>query len=205
MLFAIGIGIGMWVGMFFIYVDSYLRLAEEFARVSLWGVISGALSVPAWYFLSLSLGKRSAWMLGMTTLLIVFLGTGLLMPDKSGFIDLLFLNTLMAFSTASMGVIAGPTLCDAIDYGRIKDGVERTGLYFSIFALLSKVQGAVGGALGMGIAGWFGFDLLASEQSTNELMGLHIGNSWLPATFIVMALFFVMIMPLNERRMMIVA
>ena len=200
----LGIGAGMWFGVFFIYVDSYLHLGEEFAKVSLWGMVIGALSVPVWYRATLMMGKRKAWLVGMTILAGVFFCTSLLSPKSTGLYELLALNILMVFGVGSMHVIAGPMLCDAIDYGRLKDHIERNATYFSIFTLLSKMQGAVGGALGLGIAGWFGFDVLASEQTASGLLGLHIGVAWLPALFVGMAMFFIAVMPLSEERMTVI-
>ena len=110
----------------------------------------------------------------------------------------------MVFGSGSMAVIAGPMLCDAIDYGRLKDHAERNAVYFSIFSLLTKMQGAIGGALGMGIAGWFGFDVLASEQTASGLLGLHLGVAWLPALFVGMAMLFIALMPLSEARMVVI-
>ena len=200
----LGIGTGMWAGMFFIYVDSYLKLGEEFAKISLWGMVVGALAVPVWYRVTLIMGKRKAWLAGMTILMVVFFCTSLLSPGESGFYELFALNVLMIFGSGSMAVIAGPMLCDAIDYGRLKDHVERNATYFSIFLLLTKMQGAIGGALGMGIAGWFGFDVLASVQTPSALMGLHLGVAWLPAIFMGLAMFFIALMPLNEARMVLI-
>ncbi|MDC0000209.1 MFS transporter [Porticoccaceae bacterium] len=194
----------MWMGMFFIYVDSYLKLGEEFAKISLWGMGIGAIAVPIWYRLSLYFGKRKAWLTGMTILTGVFFCTSLLSPEGSGFYELFALNMLMVFGSGSMAVIAGPMLCDAIDYGRLKDHVERNAVYFSIFSLLTKMQSAIGGALGMGIAGWYGFDVLASEQTASGLLGLHIGVAWLPALFVGMAMFFIAVMPLSEERMVVI-
>jgi Na+/melibiose symporter-like transporter len=203
-LMCLGIGAGMWAGMFFIYVDSYLKLGEEFAKISLWGMGCGALAVPIWYRLTLLLGKRKAWLAGMTMLMAVYFCTRLLSPEGTGFYELFALNMLMVFGVSSMAVIAGPMLCDAIDYGRLKDHAERNAVYFSIFALLTKMQGAIGGALGMGIAGWFGFDVLASEQTASGLLGLHIGVAWLPALFVGMAMFFIAMVPLSEERMVVI-
>ena len=200
----LGVGLGMWVGMFFIYVDSYLQLGEEFAEISLWGMVVSALAVPVWYRVTLIMGKRKAWLAGMTILMVVFFCTSLLSIEGSGYYELFALNILIFFSMGSTGVIAGPMLCDAIDYGRLKDHIERNATYFSIFTLLSKMQGAVGGALGLGIAGWFGFDVLASEQTASGLLGLHLGVAWLPALFMVMAMFFIAMMPLNESRMVVI-
>jgi Na+/melibiose symporter-like transporter len=200
----LGIGSGMWAGMFFISVDSYLKLGEEFAKISLWGMGCGIAAVPIWYRLTLLLGKRKAWLVGMSILIAVYFCTRLLSPESSGFYELFALNMLMVFGVSSMAVIAGPMLCDAVDYGRLKDHTERNAVYFSIFSLLTKMQGAIGGALGMGIAGWFGFDVLASEQTASGLLGLHLGVAWLPALFVGMAMFFIAIMPLSEGRMVVI-
>ncbi|ETN92743.1 glucuronide transporter [Gammaproteobacteria bacterium MOLA455] len=152
-------------------------------------------------------GKRKAWLTGMTILTGVFFCTSLLSPEGSGFYELFALNMFMVFGSGSMAVmavIAGPMLCDAIDYGRLKDHAERNAVYFSIFSLLTKMQGAIGGALGMGIAGWFGFDVLASEQTASGLLGLHLGVAWLPALFVGMAMLFIALMPLSEARMVVI-
>jgi len=114
------------------------------------------------------------------------------------------LNLLMTFSIASMGVISAPMLCDTIDYGRLKDGAERNALYFSIQALMTKVQLAVGGALGFAIVGWFGFDMQATEQTEMSLIGLHLSVSWAPTVFVLLAMVFIALMPLNEARMAII-
>ena len=103
-----------------------------------------------------------------------------------------------------MGIIASPMLCDVIDYGRLKDGVERNALYFSIHALMTKVQVAIGGALGFAIIGWFGFDMQALEHSEWSLIGLWISVSWTPTGFVLLAMVFIAIMPLNENRMEII-
>ena len=66
------------------------------------------------------------------------------------------------------------------------------------------MQGAIGGALGMGIAGWFGFDVLASEQTASGLLGLHLGVAWLPALIVGMAMLFIALMPLSEARMVVI-
>lgn len=200
----LGVGTGMWVGMFFIYVDSYLKLGESFTKISLWGMLFGALAIPFWYRLSIILGKRKAWLIGMAILLCVFVATSLLEPGDSDLYGLFFLNILMLFSAASMGVLAGPMLCDAIDYGRLKDHAERNAVYFSIFTLLSKMQAAIGGALGMAIAGWFGFDVLSSGQGASALVGLHLAVAWLPAIFVGLAMIFIAFMPLNEERMEVI-
>ena len=200
----LGIGVGMWGGLFFIYVDTYLLLGAEFAELSLWGMAMGAAAIPVWYRLALRWGKRKTWLIGMALYLVVFIGTGLLRPGPDGLHTLFALNMLMTFAGGSMSVIAAPMLCDTIDYGRLKDGAERSALYFSIQALMTKVQVAIGGALGFAIVGWFGFDMQATEQTELSLIGLRLSVSWAPTVFVLLAMVFIAMMPLNEARMAII-
>ena len=200
----LGIGYGMWAGLFFIYVDTYLKLGEEFSNLSLWGMVVGALAIPVWYRLSIVFGKRKAWLIGMLLLMAVYIYTSVLRPGTSGLNSLFSLNMLMTFSLASMLVISFPMLCDVIDYGRLKDGVERNALYFSIQNLMTKMQMAIGGALGLAIVGWFGFDVHADVQTEISLIGLRLSVSWLPTFFVILAMGFIAMMPLNEKRMEII-
>ena len=200
----LGIGVGMWTGLFFIYVDAYLKLGEDFAEISLWGMVGGVMAIPVWYRLSIMFGKRKAWLMGMLLLMAVFIYTSLLRPGASGFSALFSLNMLMTFSLATISVISLPMLCDVIDYGRLNDGVERNASYFSIQALMTKMQVAIGGALGLAIVGWFGFDVHADVQTETSLVGLRLSVSWLPAVFVILAMYFIVRMPLNEKRMEII-
>ena len=201
---SLGVGIGMWYGLFFIYVDTYLKLGAEFAELSLWGMAVGALAIPVWYRLALFWGKRLTWLIGMGMLLVVFLGAGMLRPGPDGLNALFALNMLMTFASGSMGVVALPMLCDVIDYGRLKDGVERSALYFSMYSLMTKVQLAIGGALGFAIVGWLGLDVQAVEQTELSVIGLWLSVSWAPTFFVLVAMVFIVMMPLNESRIEII-
>ena len=201
---SLGIGIGMWIGLFFIFVDIFLHLGAEFAELNMWGMIMGAVAIPVWYKLAIRWGKRRTWLIGMALYIVVFLGTGQLQPGAEGFSALFALNMLMTFATGSMGVVASPMLCDVIDYGRLKDGAERSAVYFAIQGFLTKVQLAIGGALGFIIVGWFGFDMQATEQTEWSLVGLRLSVAWVPLFFVLVAMVLIAKMPLTEARMKII-
>ena len=66
---------------------------------------------------------------------------------------------------------------------------------------MTKVQVAIGGALGFAIVGWFGFDVQAVEQTEWSLIGLRFSVSWMPTFFVLVAMVFIAMMPLTERHM----
>ena len=199
-----GIGFGMWIGLFFIFVDTFLSLGTQFAELSVWGMVMGAVAIPIWYRLAIRWGKRRTWLIGMALLLLVFFGTGLLQPGAEGFYKLFALNMLMAFAGGSAGVVAAPMLCDTIDYGRLKDGAERSAVYFAINGVMGKVQAAMGGAIGFMLVGWFGFDMQATEQTPLGITGMRLSVAWIPMFFMVAAMFLIARMPLTEERMKVV-
>ena len=138
----------------------------------------------------------------MSSCVILFgLGyTGLLNPDNAGFIDLLILQVILTFGTVCVGVLSPALLSDTIDYGKLKDSTERNGTYFSVYALLVKIQMALGASLGLAIAGFFGFDVAATLHSETSIFGIHLAISWIPFTVTSLGLFFSWKIPLDERR-----
>ena len=201
-----GLASGMWMGLFFIYVDVYLELGTFFAKLSLLGMICGVIAVPLWYRLVLKIGKRTVWLLCVAMAACAYGSLCFLLPGDEAATALLSLKLLIALAGAGVGIASGPILCDIIDYGRFKDPVERGGLYFSTYGLLIKLFVALGAALSLAIAGWMGFDAQAQTQTQTEngIFGLWIGVSWIPALLMGLSLFLIAALPLDERRMLIV-
>ena len=73
-------------------------------------------------------------------------------------------------------------------------------MYFSLFTFVNKVNVAIGGALGLGIAGWYGFDVAAQSQTTESIFGLSLAISWLPSLFAFLALIFLFLPPIHSYR-----
>jgi len=199
-----GIASGMWGGLFFIFVDTFLNLGTQFAELSVWGMVMGVVAIPIWYRLAIRWGKRRTWLVGMAMFVLLFFGTGLLQPGAEGFYKLFALNMLMTFAGGSGSVVLSPMLCDTIDYGRLKDGAERSAVYFAMNGLMIKAQLAVGGAIGFMLVGWFGFDMQATEQTPLGITGMRLSVAWIPMFFMVAAMFLIARMPLTEERMKVV-
>ncbi len=65
---------------------------------------------------------------------------------------------------------------------------------------LGKFNIAVGGGLGLAIAGWYGLDATTTVQTAEGVVGLLIGMAWLPMFFILIALVLIVLSPINTRR-----
>lgn len=200
----LGLAVGIWSALFFIYVDIYLGMGNIFAEISLFGVIGALFVTPFWYYLSLRWGKRNTWLLAIGILIAVFFYTARLTPENSHYFTLVALFFLLTSATVCVLVMSNSVLSDIVDYGALKDRSERSAIYFSISNLQLKIQGAIGTSMGLAIIGWFGFEASASGQSADGLLGLRMAISSIPMILALIAGFFVFLLPLNERRQKII-
>ena len=195
-----GFGSGMWFTLLFIFVDAYLDLGKHFALAF---VISFGLSLVAlrlWFVLANRWGKQITWMAGMVLVIIGTIGTGLLSPEDTGWLELLLCMTLVLGGYAAFNIMVTSLLSDIVDYGTWKFGANRAATYFSLYTFVNKAVGALGGALGLGIVGWVGFDLTASFHSDATIAGLRLGMAWIPAVFIFLSVVCIAQIPITTHR-----
>lgn len=192
---------GMWFTLLFIYVDAYLELGDQFAQASLIALLVGLLMIGVWYAVTTRLGKKVTLALGLLFSGIGIVLTGFLAPNESGFLSLLL---VMIFSygigITAIGALAPSLLADIIDYSHWKFGSDRSATYFSLFMMVSKMAVAIGGAIGLGIAGHYGFDPAADTYTTENITGLRLAIAWLPAGFVLCAMILFLVNPLTARR-----
>lgn len=197
-------GLGMFGGAFFIFVDSFLGLGEKFAPLATIGLVAGLLIIPIAYKLTVWLGKRKMWISSTLVMMFSVFYAGSISPGDDAFIGLVVVQLALTFGGICGSVLGPAIMSDIIDYGLLRDSTERRGAYFSIFAMLLKAQGAVGGALGLAAAGWLGYDATATEHSEASALGIRMAVSWLPLAISSIALIFIWLIPLDERRNAIV-
>lgn len=198
------LGSGMFGGLFFIFVDVFLGQGEVFAKVAVFGTVSGMLVIPVAYKLVLVLGKKRTWMLSTLIMLSGIFYAGLLSPEESGFTDLLVLNVILFSSITCVGVITPALISETIEYGLLRDETERRGSYFSVYSLLGKAQAAIGMAMGFAIVGWLGFDATAISHNESDAFAIRMAVSWVPLTFSSLGLIFIWLTPLDDRRTAII-
>lgn len=198
-LFA-GIGAGMWYGLIFIYVDTYLKLGESFAQMFLLAFAVGLAATPVWYKLAIWWDKKNTWILATVLAIVSFIYTGTLHPSETGFNQLAMLKVIQTLGFTCVGIIAPAILSEIADYSAWKYGAARAATYFSIYTFIGKSNSAVATALGLSIAGLYGFDATAAEHSEHSIFGLTMAISWLPPIFSLIALVFIVLLSINTRR-----
>lgn len=195
-----GIGIGMWFGVMFIFIDSYLGLGNRFALVYLLSMIMASLSLMGWHQLANRMGKKYAWSLSQILMFSGVLGACFVSPGESNCIQLLLIMMMINSGYAAMAILAPSLLADISDYGTWKFKIDYSATYFSIYTLAIKTSAAVGGAFSLTIAGWYGFDATAIHHSEDSVIGLILAGTWLPPLLALLALMFIFYSPITTHR-----
>jgi len=200
----IGLGAGMFFGLFFIFVDAFLGQGAIFATLAVIGMLAGLLVTPIVYKIVLLLGTRKTWFISGVTLLIGVAYLGKLSPSEAVRVELVIVYVLITLGWICSGVITMPILSATIDYGLLSDKTERRGTYFAMYTLMVKAQGALGLSFGLALAGWLGFDAAATTHNESSAFAIHMATSWIPAVILFIGLFFILRYPLDEHRCAII-
>ena len=194
----------MWIGLIFIYVDAYLGLGDWFAKIFLAAFIFGIIAAPFWYKIAELVEKKTVWCVGMLLFSVTCISTSLLEPGEVGFFTLAVLKVINTLAFISINIMAPSTLSDIVDYSTWKSGVNRSASFFALYSFLVKLVGALGGGLGLVIAGWSGFEAGSVIQTESSVYGLHMAIAWIPALLTFISAILILYMPITGRRHVIV-
>ena len=190
-----GVGVGMWFVLIFLFVESYLNQGDSFALTYVAGIGVSILTLTIWPRLAEYFGKKSIWIFSILMITTGLLGTGNLLPNEHARGGLLLCMIFIYCGFTALNVIAPSILGDIVDYGVHKYGVELSGKYFSLYTLTMKGSLAIGGSLGLFIAGWYGFDAMAESQSLDAIFGMRLACAWLPALIVLMSTISIVMIP----------
>lgn len=196
----VGLAVGMWFGLLFIYLDSYIGRGDLFAMSFVGATAIAVMSTPIWNLTANYFGKKKLWFFSVILFLLSIVLTGFLQPEQTDFAEVLVLKTLNSLGFVAMLVVAPAILSDIVDYGAWRFKTQSAGVYFSLQTFLYKTTSAVGAALGLAIAGWYGFDATSLNHSESEIFGIQLAIAWIPSVLIVIAFYFIYLLPIDSRR-----
>ena len=81
----LGLALGVFTSMNYIFVDGYLGMGESFALLSLLILVVAACSLKFWYWLTMRHGKRLVWGLGAAISMVGMLAMLSLRPEETSF------------------------------------------------------------------------------------------------------------------------
>jgi glycoside/pentoside/hexuronide:cation symporter, GPH family len=195
----LGLSSGMWFGLVYFYLDSYLKLGGKIAIIFLVGYLIGALSTPLWVKLIHRTSKSTAWATGVSLFLLQSGAVFFVRPDTSWWVPFGLIGIVNLYFTGH-DVAALSLLGDIVDYGKLKFHKDRGATYFALNILIFKFGLGIGGGLAFAIVGWFGFDPSVAVHSGRAMLGFKLAFTVLPACLSLMALILIVLSPIDRRR-----
>jgi len=168
-----GAALGVAVTVMLFYVEHVLAGTKKDAgMILLTYFFAGAASVPLWLLLSRKLGKAAAWFVGMI-LTAVAMATALLVGPG----DFKLFLAISVFTGIGLGADYGlppSILADVINSSEGGDTKGKTGTYFGLWALSTKLATAIGAAGSLPVAAALGFNPARSHYSGLALIIVYI-------------------------------
>ena len=195
-----GLASGMWATLIFIVADTFLNFGSYFALITVAALALSIASLGFWYWLANCFGIKLAWGVGVFSYACALCTTGFLAPEQVGLLEFTAVLLLAYAGNASAVALSPSLLADIIDYGRWKFGTDHSATYFALYTLVLKTAFAIGGSVGLGIAGGFGFEPSSTEHTVEAVFGLRLAASWLPTTVMVLSVGIMALVPLTIQR-----
>ena len=114
-----GIGLGMWYGLIFIFVDSYIAKGHWFAEIYLMSFAVGALASLVWIRVSKRIGKKQAWIVAMFLGVASFVYTYFITPNNVNYLTLVILLMVNTLCLACIESLPQSMLSDIVDYSTL--------------------------------------------------------------------------------------
>ncbi|HDY85923.1 hypothetical protein LCGC14_0505170 [marine sediment metagenome] len=192
-----GIANGLPATLFLLFVSYVLVAPEQFGMLLSAYFVSGLIGLPIGLALSKRFSKHRIWsvsMLWSVTIFIwaPFLGEG----DVTAFLIICILSGL------SLGIdmaLPASIQADVIDIDNLKGGGQRSGLFFGIWGMTTKLSLALAVGIAFPSLSFLGFDTTGSSANNNTL-ALSLLYGLLPIPFKLMAAWSMWSFPLNRAQ-----
>lgn len=188
-----GIANGLPATLFILFVRHILDMPEYVNQLLFLYFLCGFLAVPLWLKLSYHFGKHVVWCGAMIWacaffLLVPFVGSG----------DIWLYTAIVVLTGISLGadlVLPASMQADVVDVDTLETGRQRTGLYFAIWGMVTKLSLALAAGLAfpaLDIAGFSGED----NENLWALVSLY---ALIPIGFKVVAIAIMLRYPLKQE------
>jgi glycoside/pentoside/hexuronide:cation symporter, GPH family len=179
------------------YFIEYQLLMKDLISVAMGlMLVCVTIALPIWKKLSEKMDKGPAYAIGMG-MGAVALGLLFFLPHKPTW-AIYPIMVLAGFGFAANWVFPWAMIADVSDFDRVKSGQYRSGMYYGVWGLATKISEA----LALAGVGWMltGFGYVPNvEQTTRSLLGIRLFFGVVPAICIFVALPFLFKYPITRK------
>lgn len=194
-----GLSSGIVSGLFFLWLDGYLKLGSKYSHVMLPVMVFGLVGALFWLRATMRVDKHRivaacSCVTAATNIVMLFIA-----PGEWALPALIVSFAISSFAGAGSTAAHASLLADTVDCGTLKTGVDHAGNYYAATTFVSKCCLAVGGGLGLIIAGLFGY----TAQGPNDaqaMSGFFVAIVFVPCALNLVAAAIAWRFPIDRRR-----
>jgi GPH family glycoside/pentoside/hexuronide:cation symporter len=179
------------------FLEYQLNMAAEVPIVMGLMLVFVTISLPVWKKLSEKLDKGPTYAIGMAIGGLSVGATFFLPHAKS--ILIYFIAVLAGIGFGAQWIFPWAMVADVVDYDRVKSGEFRSGMYYGVWGLTTKISEA----LAIAGVGWmltgYGYQPNVA-QTAHSLMGIRLFFGPIPAIVILIMMPFLIWYPLNRKK-----
>ncbi len=162
-----GIANGLPASLFVLFVAHVLVAESWTGPLLLVYFVVGIAALPGWLWLSKRLTKHRAWAVSMLWTSLVFIWVPLLGPGDTW--AFLLICMLSGVGVAVDMALPAAIQADLVDLDTAAGGGRRTGLYFGIWNMATKLALALAVGIAFPMLQWLGFDATNIEDRSGTL------------------------------------
>ncbi len=176
-----GIANGLPASLFVLFVENRLESPERSGLLLLAYFVCGIAGLPLWLALSRRWSKHRAWCVAMLWTSFFFAWVPILQPGDVW----IFFGICVATGLGLGADLALPPSmqADVVDIDTARGGGKRTGLYFSLWGMATKLSLALAVGLAFPILGMAGFDATAGQLASQGTLVLALLYGGAPIAF----------------------
>jgi GPH family glycoside/pentoside/hexuronide:cation symporter len=118
-------------------------------------LVTAILAIPFWTRLARRIGKRTAYLVGITPWALAYVVLSFVRPGQAGL--MLALSALAGLGLAAGYILPEAIFPDVIEWDELLTRRRQEGLYYGIKNFVRKISGAIAFFLALQILGWSGY------------------------------------------------
>jgi sugar (glycoside-pentoside-hexuronide) transporter len=186
------------IGAVFIYFIIYwMGLSENDVSILL-GIIfiTAVLVLPFWVLVSKKVGKKAAYVIGMSFWAVVMSLAYFLHPGLPSWILYLFCF-LAGFGVSTAHIIPWSMIIDCIDIDEYRTGARREGMYTGFTLFTQKLASSVALLLVGAFLGWAGY-VANVAQKESALIAIRVLLGPIPAGLLILSIVCALMYPITK-------
>ncbi len=179
------------------FLEYQLNMAAETPIVMGLMLVFVTISLPIWKKLSEKLDKGPTYAIGMAIGALA-VGITFFLPHQKSIV-IYFIAILAGIGFGAQWIFPWTMVADVVDYDRVRTGEFRSGMYFGVWGLATKISEA----LAIAGVGWVltGFGYQANvAQTVKSLFGIRLFFGPIPGIVILIMIPFLIWYPLNRKK-----